>query len=344
MDFINELQKFLRKMGFQPFEESGKIIWLREQKEQIIEVLEIVPEKLPGQSRCPVVTQQDQLQRMTNKVMLHFQKKVDLLTLMIFKDLPEEEVIEEITPYPNIWCLDRKNGRLLIFEHQRTDFGGLRQPLEKYIFECRSHEVMEDKKELQTIFKPVNTGIVIANIAVFVILSFMGNVTDAAFMAKHGALELGYVMEKGQYYRLFTAMFLHFGAEHLLQNMLILMLIGSRMERIVGKGRYLAIYLGAGLVSSVSSLLITLTREPYTVAAGASGAIFGVMGGLLFLIVKDMLQKRRKRIKEIGLTGIIFMIVSALSYGFSTAGVDNAAHIGGLIAGFLLTGLLTIRE
>ena len=48
--------------------------------------------------------------------------------------------------------------------------------------------------------------------------------------------------------------------------------------------------------------------------------------------------------KEIGLTGIIFMIVSALSYGFATTGVDNAAHVGGLIAGFILTGLLTIRE
>ena len=143
---------------------------------------------------------------------------------------------------------------------------------------------------------------------------------------------------------MFTAMFLHFGADHLLQNMLILLLIGSRLERIVGKGKYLFIYLGAGLGSSLSSLFITLAREPYTVAAGASGAIFGVMGGLLFLILKDMIQGKRKRMKEIGLTGIIFMIVSALSYGFATTGVDNAAHVGGLIAGFILTGLLTIRE
>ena len=137
---------------------------------------------------------------------------------------------------------------------------------------------------------------------------------------------------------------MHFGAEHLLQNMLILLLIGSRLERIIGGGRYLAVYLGSGLAASAASLFVTLAREPYTVSAGASGAVFGVMGGLLFLILKDIVQKRRYRMEEIGLSGMLFVIVSALSYGFTTTGVDNAAHVGGLIAGFLLTGILTIRK
>lgn len=343
MDFINELQRFLRQMGFRLLENEEKILWIKEEYNQV-KLLEIVPELLPGQSRHLVKNQQDELAQLGNHMMIRFQKKVDFLTVMIFKDLPEEQIIEELNPYPDIWCLDRKNGRLFIYENQRTDYDNLRDPLETFLASYRKHEVMEEKKDFQIIFQPVNTGIVIANILVFVILSLMGNVTDATFMAEHGALDLRYVMEKEQYYRLFTAMFLHFGADHLLQNMLILLLIGSRLERIVGKGKYLFIYLGAGLGSSLSSLFITLAREPYTVAAGASGAIFGVMGGLLFLILKDMIQGKRKRMKEIGLTGIIFMIVSALSYGFATTGVDNAAHVGGLIAGFILTGLLTIRE
>ena len=79
-------------------------------------------------------------------------------------------------------------------------------------------------------------------------------------------------------------------------------------------------------------------------SAGASGAIFGVMGGLLFLIIKDVVQKKRKRMEEIGLSGMIFVIVSALSYGFTTTGVDNAAHVGGLVCGFVLTGILSIRK
>ena len=68
-------------------------------------------------------------------------------------------------------------------------------------------------------------------------------------------------------------------------------------------------------------------------------AIFGVMGGLLFCILADLIQKKRHRVEEIGLTGMIFMVCSALSYGFFSNGVDNAAHIGGLIGGFLLTML-----
>lgn len=343
MDFINELQKFLKRLGFQPMESRNKIIWLRDAGNQV-QIIEIVPETLPGQSRCPVAERESETEQIENAVMIRFQKRVDRLTLMLFKDLPEEKVIEEVAPYPNIWCLDKKNGRLLIYENQRTDFGSLRASLENFISAYRNYEVMEDKKELHTILQPVNTGIVLVNLFVFAILSCLGDVLNPSFMAQHGALNLGYVMEKGQYYRLFTAMFLHFGAEHLLQNMLILLLIGCRLERIVGKGKYLFIYLGAGLVSSLSSLFITLEREPYTVSAGASGAIFGVMGGLLFLILKDVMQKKRHRIKEIGLTGMVFIIVSALSYGFATTGVDNAAHLGGLIAGFILTGILTIRE
>lgn len=343
MDFIYELQKFLKQLGFLPMEDQNKTIWLKDAGDQI-RMIEIVPEILPGQTRCPVSEQESETEQIENAVMLRFQKKVDRLTLMVFKDLPEEKVIEEIAPYPNIWCLDKKNGRLLIYENQRTDFGNLKNSLENFLSAYRNYEVMENKKEIRTLLQPVNTAIVVVNILVFAVLCCMGNVLDPTFMAEHGAMVLENVVEKREYYRLFTSMFLHFGADHLLQNMLILLLIGCRLERIVGKAKYLLIYLGAGIASSFASLFFTLAKEPYTVSAGASGAIFGVMGGLLLLILKDVIQKRRHRMKEIGLTGIVFIIVSALSYGFATTGVDNAAHLGGLIAGFILTGILTLRE
>ena len=89
---------------------------------------------------------------------------------------------------------------------------------------------------------PVNTILVLANVVVFMILSFLGNTTDAEFMAAHGAIDWMDVVEKHQYYRLFTSMFLHFGADHLLQNMLILLVIGCRLERITGKLSYLLIF------------------------------------------------------------------------------------------------------
>ena len=100
---------------------------------------------------------------------------------------------------------------------------------------------------------------------------------------------------------------------------------------------YLLIYIGAGLIGAGTSIIFTLGNNPNTVSAGASGAIFGVMGGLLYYIISDIIQKKRHRVEEIGLTGMIFMVASALSYGFFSTGIDNAAHIGGLVGGFLIT-------
>ena len=102
------------------------------------------------------------------------------------------------------------------------------------------------------------------------------------------------------------------------------------------------LYCGSGVTASLCSLAFTLQGEPFTVSAGASGAVFGVMGGLLYFILRDFLRKERGRIQEIGLNGIVFMIIAALSYGFTTGGVDNAAHLGGVFAGFFLAGFSTL--
>ena len=89
----------------------------------------------------------------------------------------------------------------------------------------------------------MNTILVLINVLVFAVLSFFGDTTNAEFMAAHGAMDWVDIVEKGQYYRLFTSMFLHFGADHLLQNMLILLLIGCRLEKITGKLAYFIIYI-----------------------------------------------------------------------------------------------------
>lgn len=343
MDFISELQRFLAGRGFRRLEADGGLLWIKERSSHI-QLIEVIPELLPGQTRMPVDRQEERIRRLEKQVMLRLGKKTERLTLMLFKGAPDESTIEEIVPYPNIWCVDRVGGKVLIYENQRADFYGLKDGLEQFMAAYQEMERSRNRRELRRMFRPVNTALVGVNVLVFLILNFMGNVLDAGFMAEHGAMFWDAVVERGEFYRLLTSTFMHFGAEHLLQNMLILLLIGSRLERIIGGGRYLAVYLGSGLAASAASLFVTLAREPYTVSAGASGAVFGVMGGLLFLILKDIVQKRRYRMEEIGLSGMLFVIVSALSYGFTTTGVDNAAHVGGLIAGFLLTGILTIRK
>ncbi len=343
MDFLRELQRFFAGLGFRRADTEEGIFWIKEE-DDVVKLVEIIPELLPGQDRMPIEKQEAGSERMENRLMIRFGKRVDRLTLMLFRGAPDEKTVREVAMYPNIWCLNRRENRIHLYERQRADFYGIKTSLERFMIRFQREAKASERRDWQTMLSPVNTAIVAANIVVFIVLSLMGDVLDAGFMAGHGAMYRSAVIDQHEYYRLFTSMFLHFGINHLFQNMLILLLVGSRLERLMGWPRYLALYLCAGIGSSVASLFFTLAQSPYTVSAGASGAIFGVMGGLLFLILKDFFQKRRGRIQEIGPFGIVFMIAGTLSYGFGTTGVDNAAHIGGLVVGFLLTGLLMLGE
>lgn len=183
--------------------------------------------------------------------------------------------------------------------------------------------------------QPVNLVIVAVNILVFIILSFLGDTEDAAFMAEHGASFAPLVTMKGEYYRLFTCMFLHFGLEHLLYNMLVLIYMGDVLERVVGKLRYLVIYLVGGLAGNVLSVWIEIRRESYAVSAGASGAIFAVIGALVYIVVRN-----KGDLEEFSGRRLVLMAALSIIQGVTAQGVDVSAHVGGFVAGILLAFLL----
>lgn len=341
MEYIQRLQQFLQKQGFVNVKNTGNLLWVREEKTEVA-LVEIVPEPLPGQPVMSMADRENRIQELEKKWMIQTGKKVDRLTLALYHQIPSREELEEITVWPNVWLADWKQGRILIFERQRTEFQGLREELEQMTAEYATEEQKESRREWKQLIEPITLALIAGNVLVFLLLSLLGDTEDAAFMGQHGALVWEKIMKEGEYYRLFTSLFLHFGPEHLIQNMLILLLVGTRLERVLGKARYGVVYFGAGICGSLASLVFTLASDPYTVAAGASGAIFGVMGGLLLMIVKDMIQGERRRIKDIGLAGILFMVAAAGSYGLFEAGVDNAAHLGGLIGGFLLTAIVSV--
>lgn len=178
---------------------------------------------------------------------------------------------------------------------------------------------------------PSNTILIGINVIVFVILSCLGDTESAGFMLQHGAMEWRSIMEYGEYYRILTSMFLHFGFEHIFENMIFLFLIGSYLEEAMGSVRYFIFYLLCGVGSGICSLTVDTLLKTQAVSAGASGAIFGVVGGLLCVVLRN-----RGNFKGIGLGGVIIMIAGSLYYGLTSSGVDNVAHIGGLICGFLL--------
>lgn len=177
--------------------------------------------------------------------------------------------------------------------------------------------------------------LVVINVLVFFGLSFGGMTEDALYMLEHGAMYAPYVVEYGEYYRMFTSMFLHFGFAHLINNMVTLIIYGRNVEPVVGKTRFCLIYFISGLGGNLLSLMGELVTGDYVVSAGASGAIFGLTGSLLALTIIY-----RGRVGQVSTRDMVIMIALSLYLGFTSDGVDNLAHIGGLICGFLVTLLV----
>lgn len=175
------------------------------------------------------------------------------------------------------------------------------------------------------------------NVLFFLYLEIAGSSEDVYFMYEHGALFAPAVTEQGEYYRLVTAMFMHFGIHHIMNNMIVLFAIGDRLERAMGHIRFLILYLLSGVGSNYLSLMLK-GASSNAISAGASGAVFGVVGGLLYAVFAN-----RGCLGDLNSRQIFFMAVLSLYLGFSEAGVDNAAHIAGLILGILL-GIILYRK
>ncbi len=178
-------------------------------------------------------------------------------------------------------------------------------------------------------------GLIIVNIGVFLILTVLGNTENVIFMVDHGAMYEPYIIQGKEYYRLLTSQFLHFGIEHLLNNMVLLGALGWHVEDVVGHVKFLVIYLLSGIGGNLCSLFWNMIHGNAVISAGASGAVFGIMGALACIFIKN-------KGKQGNLTGkgIVILIVLSLYVGFTSPGVDNIAHVGGLLFGLLTTFFL----
>ena len=180
----------------------------------------------------------------------------------------------------------------------------------------------------------INGVLIAVNILYFFWLEFHGSTENAAFMVEHGAMYVPLVVREGEYYRLLTAVFMHFGISHLVNNMVILFVLGDNLERALGKVKYLVFYLICGVGANVFSMVVSIREYELAVSAGASGAIFGVIGGLLYVVIRN-----RGRLEDLSTRQLALFVVCSLYFGFTSTGIDNAAHVGGLVLGFLLAAI-----
>jgi len=178
----------------------------------------------------------------------------------------------------------------------------------------------------------ITYSIIVLNLIVYIFSSFFSQDIidmDMQTLVDMGALYGPFTVLKGEWWRLFTAMFLHAGMTHLLMNMFSLYLIGRGAEMYFDAKSYLSIYLFSGLLGG----LVSLYMHPVSVGIGASGAIFGVFGALagFFLAHREKIQEHTKAFMK----DFAIIIGINLVIGFSIPSVDVSAHAGGLVVGFI---------
>ena len=176
-----------------------------------------------------------------------------------------------------------------------------------------------------------NSLLVAVNVILFAACTIQELLTGDDLIFACGVMYPPAVLDGGQWYRLVTSMFLHVDAMHLANNMIMLAALGLYVERSLGAIRFLMLYMVSGVCGNLLSMFLDVRSGEYVLSAGASGAVFGVVGALLEAAIKN-----RGKIYGLSMKRIMLMIALSLFAGLTSSGVNNAAHFGGCIAGFLL--------
>lgn len=182
---------------------------------------------------------------------------------------------------------------------------------------------------------PYITAILIAiNVIIFFGMEIIGDTESTQFLYEHGAMYWPDVFEGGQWYRLITHMFVHSGAEHLLNNMFMLGILGYQIEKDYGPVKYLITYFICGIGGAVVSALVEMNMGEAVVSIGASGAVFGIFGVMLVMIFKN-----RRQMGEVSSPRLILLFI-LMVFGNMEEGVDWMAHLGGALIGVIMAFIL----
>ncbi|MDF2544172.1 MAG: hypothetical protein K0S47_3890 [Herbinix sp.] len=233
------------------------------------------------------------------------------------------------------WILDLTERRLIIYENQNADYLGLKGTIEKFLLEEETEVKPEVKRSRTQYFSLLNTGMAIINILVFTILGIGGFFWDSDAIVDAGALSWQEIQLHQEYYRVLTSMFLHLDLEHLVNNMVVLLFMGSYLEKAVGKLKYIMIYLGSGILAGIASISYNMMKDSPVSSIGASGAIFGVVGAMVVIIIVN-----KGRLEDLSTRQILIFAVLSIYSGIQGVQIDNVAHIGGFVAGLILALIL----
>lgn len=185
---------------------------------------------------------------------------------------------------------------------------------------------------------PVTILLLLSIAVTFLLETWAGGSTNSQVLYALGASEPNAVLVQGEWWRLVSSMFLHIGFAHVLLNGWALYQLGSLCEHAFGSSRMLMVYFLTGVAGSAASLW----WRTEGLSAGASGAIFGLLGAMIAFLLR-----RRDRLNPFAKSLLSQLVVWAginVFFGFSVQAIDNAAHLGGCAAGLLMGLLLRGRE
>lgn len=284
----------------------------------------------------------------TKKILGKIKKQTfsfNMNVLSIFLDLGENVELDTRQDNPNIMCVNITNeddllksdllGKIFPGIDKKLQYSEKGEELFMKITKDINRHNQEDAKKVEKVFKmkfPMITYILIAiNVIFYIVPVLFGSYEYVvSLMCTHGPS-----IRAGDYYRLFTGMFMHGNIFHLALNCYSLYVIGTQMESFLGKIKFLLIY----LVSGICGALLSMTFSGNVASIGASGAIFGLLGAMLYFG-----YHYRVYLGNVMRSQIIPLIVINLMFGFMLAGIDNAAHVGGLVGGILTTMALGIDD
>ncbi len=170
-------------------------------------------------------------------------------------------------------------------------------------------------------------------VAIYFLTEIAGDTENTVDMVRYGA-KFNPLIIAGDWWRFITPVFLHFGIIHLAMNMFSLYVLGPSVETLFGKLRFFFIYMSAGIIGVMASFAFV-----DGVSAGASGAIFGLLGALLYYAWLEKDASYHVDVKQ-----IMVIVAINLVYGFSVSSIDNAGHLGGFLGGFLAAMIVSIPE
>ncbi len=240
----------------------------------------------------------------------------------------DSALLRQVDGIHQYWFWDLRTGEIFPYPQANS------QPMRHWLEGSLQGEVrsLAERKASRGHIPIFTYTFLVLNVLVFLLMEIAGGSTHTDVLIAFGA-KVNLLIQQGEVWRLLTANFIHIGLMHLAFNLYALWFLGPFAEELFGHGRFLVLYLVSGVGGTLSSFLLSPA-----LSAGASAAIFGLLGALI------LYSWRHPQLWRSGL-GMNLVVVTAVNlvFGMIQPGIDNYAHLGGLVCGAVITALGEIK-